>query len=123
MPAGATAIHDLGAAEIARRVRARELSAVEVAEAHLGRAQALDPKLKAYLHLGRERVLERARAVDARVARGEDPGPLAGVPVAVKDNMCTRGEPTTAASKILAGYIPPYDATVVERLERAGAVP
>ncbi len=65
---------------------------------------------------------ERAAAIDAMVASGGDPGPLAGVPVALKDNLCTRGVPTTCSSKILDGWRPPYDATVVERLAAAGAV-
>ena len=69
-----------------------------------------------------EGALAAAHAVDARVAAGGDPGPLAGVPLALKDNLCTRGVPTTAGSRILEGWVPPYDATVVERLAAAGAV-
>ena len=65
---------------------------------------------------------DQAAAVDRTVAAGDDPGPLAGVPVALKDNLCTRGMPTTCSSRILEGWRPPYDATVVDRLERAGAV-
>ena len=74
------------------------------------------------MHLDEEGADAAAAAVDAAVARGEDPGPLAGVPVALKDNLCQRGVPTTASSKILEGWRPPYTATVVERLLAAGAV-
>ena len=70
----------------------------------------------------RDEALAAADAVDAKVAAGEDPGPLAGVPVALKDNLCTTGIPTTCSSKILEGWKPPYDATVVERLAAAGAI-
>jgi aspartyl-tRNA(Asn)/glutamyl-tRNA(Gln) amidotransferase subunit A len=74
------------------------------------------------LHFSPERALAAAKRVDERIARGEDPGPLAGVPVAVKDVILTRGVRTTCGSKLLANYVPPYDATAVERLERAGGV-
>ncbi len=110
------------AASIAREVRARRASAVDVVEAACRRRAATDDKLKAYLHFDGDRAHARARVLDARIARGEDVGPLAGVPVALKDNLCARGTPTTAASRILEGYVPPYDATVVERLEAAGAI-
>ena len=78
--------------------------------------------LNAFLHVARDEALAQARAVDAKRARGEALGPLAGVPIALKDAICTRGVPTTAGSKILAGYVPPYDATVVARLRAADAV-
>jgi aspartyl-tRNA(Asn)/glutamyl-tRNA(Gln) amidotransferase subunit A len=90
--------------------------------------QALDaiarqePSLAAFTAVASEQALAQAGAVDAARARGEILGPLAGVPIAVKDNICTRGVPTTAGSKILAGFVPPYNATVVERLLAAGAV-
>jgi aspartyl-tRNA(Asn)/glutamyl-tRNA(Gln) amidotransferase subunit A len=113
----------LGAAGIARRVRAGEVSATEVVSEHLAHLEATEPTVHAWLHTDREAALARAGDIDARIAQGEDPGPLAGVPVALKDNLCTRGAPTTAASKILAGWRPPYDATVCERLRAAGAVP
>ncbi len=91
-------------------------SAVAKVEHALGRIKELDPQLSAFNTVMAERALERARALDAGASRG----PLHGVPVAIKDNMCTAGVPTTASSKILAGFIPPYNATVVERLEAAG---
>ncbi|MFN3322911.1 MAG: Asp-tRNA(Asn)/Glu-tRNA(Gln) amidotransferase subunit GatA [Bryobacteraceae bacterium] len=100
----------------------REFSAVELAKEALRFAAEENPKTNAYLHLSEERALEAAQAVDERLARGEDPGPLAGVPVAVKDVILTKGLRTTAGSKLLENYIPPYDATAVIRLEQAGGV-
>ncbi len=101
---------------------AKEFSAVELAAEALRFAEAENPKTNAYLHFCPERALAAARAVDERLAKGEDPGPLAGVPVAVKDVILTRGVRTTCASRLLANYIPPYDATAVIRLEQAGGV-
>ena len=108
--------------EIHDAIVARKLSAVEAVSAALGAITAVEPMLKAYLTLTPERALERAKAIDERIARGENPGVLAGVPVAVKDLFCTAGVRTTSGSKILENFIPPYSATVVERLEAAGAV-
>jgi aspartyl-tRNA(Asn)/glutamyl-tRNA(Gln) amidotransferase subunit A len=110
------------AVEIARDVRAGTRSARSVTEAALAAVAAGDGELHAFLHVDAARALAVADRVDAAVARGDDPGPLAGVPVALKDNLCTRGVPTTAASRILEGWEPPYTATVVERLAAAGAV-
>ena len=105
----------LTAAETARRLQARELGAVEVATAFLDREDAYG----AYLAVDRDRCLAEAEAAQARLDAGEG-GPLTGVPVAVKDNLSTEGIETTCASRILKGYVPPYDATVVERLKAAG---
>jgi len=101
---------------------AKRYSAVELTAAALEFARTENPKTNAYLHFCPDRALETARAVDAGLARGEDPGPLGGVPIAVKDVILTKGVRTTCASRLLEHYIPPYDATAVERLERAGAV-
>ncbi len=109
------------AREIAAAVRGGTLRAEDVARAALARLDAA-AALNAIVHRLDGAVLEEARAIDARRARGADPGPLAGVPVAVKDNLCTRGAPTTCGSRILGRYAPPYDATVVARLRAAGAV-
>jgi aspartyl-tRNA(Asn)/glutamyl-tRNA(Gln) amidotransferase subunit A len=103
-------------------LRKREFSAEELAREALRFAEDENPKTNAYLHLAPERALDAARAVDRKLARGDDAGPLAGVPVAVKDVIVTRGVRTTAGSRLLAGYIPPYDATAIARLERAGGV-
>ncbi len=110
------------AESIGRSVQGRERPAVEVARSFVERAERTASRLGTYLHRDAERTLAMARDVDARIAAGEDLGPLAGVPVALKDNLCTRGIPTTCGSRILEGYRPPYDAHVVERLRAAGAV-
>jgi aspartyl-tRNA(Asn)/glutamyl-tRNA(Gln) amidotransferase subunit A len=117
-----SALTELGGAELARRVTAREVTAEEVALAHLARIAALEPKVDAFLQVLPERALAQARRVDAALGRGEAAGPLAGVPVAVKDVLAIEGLATTCGSRILEGYAPPYTATAVERLERAGAV-
>ncbi len=117
-------LHYASAGELARRVRARELSAAELVRATLDRIAAVDGQLGAFLHVDVEGAERQAAAIDDAVARRADPGPLAGVPVAVKDVMVTGGIPTTAGSRMLEGWIPPasYNATVVERLRAAGAV-
>ncbi|GAB3172145.1 aspartyl/glutamyl-tRNA(Asn/Gln) amidotransferase subunit A [Micromonospora palomenae] len=112
----------LTATEIAGLVASGETSAVEVTQAHLGRIAAVDDRVHAFLHVDTEGALAAARAVDERRAAGEELGPLAGVPVAVKDVLTTKGVPTTVGSKILEGWRPPYDATIVQRLRAAGTV-
>jgi aspartyl-tRNA(Asn)/glutamyl-tRNA(Gln) amidotransferase subunit A len=111
----------LGAAEIARRVAQRDVSAEEVTRAHLDRLRDVEPSLDAFLHVDEEAALRRARRVDGLLSN-VDPGPLAGVPVAVKDLLHVGGMPTTCGSRILEGYRPPFTATAVERLLHAGAV-
>ncbi|WP_344534275.1 Asp-tRNA(Asn)/Glu-tRNA(Gln) amidotransferase subunit GatA [Streptomyces albiaxialis] len=118
----ATDIIKLTAAELASKIASGELSAVEVTEAHLARIEAVDEKVHAFLHVDREGALEKAREVDAKRERGEKLGPLAGVPLALKDIFTTQGVPTTVGSKILEGWIPPYDATVTRRLREADVV-
>jgi aspartyl-tRNA(Asn)/glutamyl-tRNA(Gln) amidotransferase subunit A len=115
-------LHALDATAVVRAVAARQVSAEEVARAHLDRIAARDGSLGAYLHVTPERALAQARRVDAALAAGGAPPPLAGVPVAVKDILDIAGVPTTCGSRILEGYRPPFTATVVERLEAAGAV-
>ncbi|MCA2184961.1 Asp-tRNA(Asn)/Glu-tRNA(Gln) amidotransferase subunit GatA [Nonomuraea cavernae] len=110
------------AAELGALIAAGEVSSVEVAEAHLDRMAEAEPKINAFLHVDRETTLAQARVVDDRLRSGERLGPLAGVPVAHKDIFATRDMPTTAASKILEGWRPPYDATVTGRLREAGLV-
>ncbi len=110
------------AESLARSVAAGDRSAVEVAGAFLAQLDRTAARLGTYLHRTPELTLAMARAVDDRRVRGEAPGPLAGVPVAIKDVLSTRGIPTTCGSRILAGYTPAYDAHAVARLRDAGAV-
>jgi aspartyl-tRNA(Asn)/glutamyl-tRNA(Gln) amidotransferase subunit A len=117
-----SALHDLTARDAAAKVRRREVSATELARAALARARATEPSVGAYLTLDDDGALAAAAAVDRRLAAGEDPGPLAGVPVGVKDIICTASLRTTAGSRILERFVPPYDATVTARLRAAGAV-
>ncbi|MFD8754332.1 Asp-tRNA(Asn)/Glu-tRNA(Gln) amidotransferase subunit GatA [Kitasatospora sp. NPDC059577] len=117
-----TPIIKWGAAETAGAIAKGEVSAVEVAQAHLDRIDAVDKKVNAFLHVDTEGALAAARAVDEKRAKGEELGPLAGVPLALKDVFTTKGVPTTCGSKMLEGWIPPYDATLTTRLKDAGVV-
>ncbi|MGW7586036.1 Asp-tRNA(Asn)/Glu-tRNA(Gln) amidotransferase subunit GatA [Kitasatospora sp. NPDC054768] len=110
------------AAETAGAIAKGEVSAIEVAQAHLDRIDAVDKKVNAFLHVDTEGALAAARAVDEKRAKGEELGPLAGVPLALKDVFTTKGIPTTCGSKMLEGWIPPYDATLTSRLKDAGVV-
>jgi aspartyl-tRNA(Asn)/glutamyl-tRNA(Gln) amidotransferase subunit A len=110
------------AVEISRAVRAGELSARAVLEVHLSAIDAREGEINAFNLVLADEARAAADAVDRRVADGGDPGLLAGVPLAVKDNLCTRGVPTTCSSRILEGWRPPYDATVVSRVSSAGAI-
>ncbi|HEY5822691.1 MAG TPA: Asp-tRNA(Asn)/Glu-tRNA(Gln) amidotransferase subunit GatA [Propionibacteriaceae bacterium] len=110
------------AADLAAKIASGELSSVEVTQAHLDRIAAVDPDVHAFLHVDGERALTTAAAVDAKVAAGEQVGPLAGVPLALKDVLTYTGIPTTCGSKILEGWIPPYNATVTQRLIDADIV-
>jgi aspartyl-tRNA(Asn)/glutamyl-tRNA(Gln) amidotransferase subunit A len=116
-----TAAHELGVAALGRAMAAREVSSVEVVTHLLSRIES-QKGLGAFLHVDAQRALDDARAIDSRRAKGDALGVLAGVPIAHKDVFVTRGEPTTAGSKMLAGYQSPFDATVVARLAAAGAV-
>lgn len=129
---------DLSALEIARLIKEKKASAVEALESSLerigqadGRSGSIDPgtitegdrqKVHAFISVTADSALETAREVDAKIARGEDPGLLAGVPYSVKDIFTTRGIPSTAASKILANFVPPYSATPVDKMTESGAV-
>ncbi len=120
MSAGSTPMRS--ATAIAAGVRSGELSAVEVLDEHLARVALRESEIHAFNHLNEQAARGAAADIDRRVAAGEDPGRLAGVPLAVKDNLCTEGVPTTCSSKILEGWLPPYTATVVSRLAAAGAI-
>jgi len=110
-------IHELGA-----RFRSGESSSAEAAQAYLERIEALDPQVRAFLTVTRDQALTQAAAADVRLKARKPLGPLDGIPIALKDVLCTRGIRTTCGSKILERFVPPYDATVVERLRGAGAV-
>lgn len=105
--------------EIRDSLTQRRVSAEELVRAHLARIEEKDKEVRAYLHLSPERALEQARKIDRQIAAGEPLPPLAGVPVAVKDVILTRGTPTTCASRILENYLAPYDATAVIRLGKS----
>ncbi len=114
-------MHQMTLAEIARALEAKQFSAHELTAALLARIEALDPSLNSFISVTAEQALAQARAADARRAAGET-GALLGAPIAHKDLFCTQGVRTTCASKILANFVSPYDATVVEKLAAAGAV-
>lgn len=110
------------AGDIARLVKFSEVSAVSVVDAYLQRIESYESDVHAFNLVTADAARVAAQRIDAEIAAGRDPGPLAGVPIALKDNLCTRGVPTTCSSRILGDWRPPYDATVVERLRSAGAV-
>jgi len=110
----------LSAADLAEKLAAGEVSSVEATQAHLDRMTAVEPAVHAFLHVSADEALATAADIDTRRAAGEQLHPLAGVPIAVKDVVVTQGLPTTAGSKILEGWVPPYDATLVERIKAAG---
>src|SRR5258706_5875825 len=112
----------LTATELARRIRAREVSVTEVVQAHLAQIEQVNPKVNAIVTLTAEQALADARAKDAALARGETPGPLFGLPVAHKGLVPTRGIRTTFGSPIYRDHVPDQDALLVERLRAAGAV-
>ncbi|MGZ3743390.1 MAG: Asp-tRNA(Asn)/Glu-tRNA(Gln) amidotransferase subunit GatA [Pseudobdellovibrionaceae bacterium] len=107
--------------DIAEIVKTKKISAKEVAAQFMKRAEAINPKLNAYTSFNKN-LLQDAEIIDSRIAKGEDVGALAGVPFGIKEMFCTKGLVTNAGSKILQNFVPPYDATVVERLKKAGAV-
>lgn len=129
---------DLPAHVLVRRLKQGEITAVEILELNLSRIEAVegrapqtspyqfDPvdleKIHAYITVTAERALAQAEVIDRTLENGEDPGPLAGVPLAVKDIFCVKDTPSTAGSRILENFVAPYSATPVERLEKAGAI-
>jgi aspartyl-tRNA(Asn)/glutamyl-tRNA(Gln) amidotransferase subunit A len=108
--------------ELHKQLIRKERSAVEITQETLDRIQALEPKIHSFLSVTAEQALEQARQVDAKIAAGEEIGLLAGIPIGIKDNLCTKGIRTTCASKILENFVPPYESTVTQKLKEAGAV-
>ena len=111
----------LSAAELARKIAAKEISCTEALDAHLERIASLDEQYGCFLAIDTDKAREEAKKAQTLVDRGEA-GPLTGVPIAIKDNISTEGIETTCASKILKGYIPPFDATVIRQIKEAGMV-
>ncbi|MGH2415073.1 MAG: amidase family protein, partial [Microcystaceae cyanobacterium] len=95
----------------------KERSAVEITTETLNRIQALEPKIHGFLQITAEQALETAKSVDAKIALSEPIGLLEGIPIGIKDNLCTQGIPTTCASRILENFVPPYESTVTQRLK------
>ncbi len=113
---------ELSAGDLHRKLVAGDVTARQIVEHFLDRIEQIDGRIGAFNTVTAEAALDKAADIDARLDKGETVGPLAGVPIALKDNLCTRGVPTTCSSKILEHFVPPYDATVVERLDLADAV-
>ena len=111
-----------GARKLAARIRQRELSAVELARAFIAQVERVNPRVNAIVTFTPEVALEEARRIDERLARGEQVGPLAGLPIAYKDMIATRGVRTTLGSPIYADHVPTQDHAIVERLRAAGVV-
>ena len=116
------ALHEKTAVELGAVLEAGDASAVEIAQAYVTRTNAVDDEVHAFLHRDEEDFLAQAQASDERRAKGETRGPLDGVPVGLKDVICVKGQPLTAASRILENYVSPYDATTVVKLKEAGAL-
>ena len=112
---------DLTATALVQKIRQKDISAAEAVAGSLAQIRKHDGQIKAFINVC-ENAEEKAKRIDKRLAAGEDVGPLAGVPIALKDNMCVQGVPTTCGSKILEKWMTPYDANVTELLEQAGAV-
>ena len=115
-------IPTLTIARVREGLRTKEFSATELTQEALRFAEAENSKTNALLTISHDRALSAAKRVDEQISKGEELGPLAGVPIAVKDVIVTKGLRTTCGSKLLENYIPPYDATAVIRLEQAGGV-
>lgn len=116
-------IYEMTALEVAEKIKNKEISAVEAAQSVADCVEARESTYNCYTHFDKELVLKKAEEAQKRIEAGEAESPLAGVPVAIKDNICTKGEVTSCASRILYNFKPPYDATVVKKLDAAGIIP
>ena len=108
--------------ELVKKIKNKEISCVEVVTYYLNQIKEKENKIDAFLYLDEEAALKRAKEIDNKIARDEKVGLLAGIPIAIKDNICTKGIPTTCASKMLEDFIPPYDATVIKKLQEEDAI-
>src|SRR6266568_5272326 len=117
-----TELYKLTIAEAGELLRSKKISSVELTRAHLERIRAVEDKVKAFTLITDELALQQAKEADRRIARGEALAPLTGIPLAIKDVICTKGITTTCGSRMLENFKPPFDATVMERLNAAGAV-
>ena len=108
--------------ELHQQLIHKERSAVEIAQEALNRIETIEPKIHSFLYITSDRALEQAQQVDAKIAAGEEIGLLAGIPIGLKDNLCTKGISTTCASRILQNFVPPYESTVTQKLADAGTV-
>lgn len=115
-------LYQKSATELCALLHQKEISAVEIATDTLARMEAVEPKIDAFLSVNHDGMLAKAREVDAKIAHHEELGVLAGIPVAIKDNICTKNITTTCASKMLENFVPPYNATVIEKLQAADAL-
>ncbi|MBN1385172.1 MAG: Asp-tRNA(Asn)/Glu-tRNA(Gln) amidotransferase subunit GatA [Elusimicrobia bacterium] len=115
-------LYNLTATDIVDKIKKKQVSAREITKSFLERIKSIDPKINAFVSVYNEDAVKQAEEVDKKINSGKESGKLAGVPVAIKDNMCIRGQKTTCSSKILENYVAPYDATIIERLKQEDAV-
>ena len=115
-------LYQLTASELAQMLRNKECSSEEITKSVLNRIKETEDRVGSYVTITEETALEQAKVVDARLAAGEALSPLAGIPISVKDNICTKGIRTTCSSKMLSNFEPPYNATVIEKLSAQEAV-
>ncbi|MDE6723064.1 MAG: Asp-tRNA(Asn)/Glu-tRNA(Gln) amidotransferase subunit GatA, partial [Eubacterium sp.] len=116
-------IYEMTALEVAEKIRNKEFTAMDAVESVAKAVEEKDKTYNCYTHLDKELALEKAEQAQKRIESGEADSVLAGVPVAIKDNICTKGDITSCSSKILYNFKPPYDATVIKKLDAAGIVP
>ncbi len=115
-------LYELSAHQLSKMLRNKEITSVQLTNAIFDRIEEVESKVDSYLYLNKEAALAKAKEIDERLANGEKLAPLAGIPVGIKDNISTKGMPTTCASKMLENYVPVYNATVIDKLEEQGAV-